>query len=108
MRCPTHIARKRLDLVMIDVPAIVDVVIGSPLGTSDHCFLCNVLRVEESVLEYNVRSTVFRKYRTNSDSVHGAIRSFTWNTILRSAYPLIAFYRAVGYFISRYVPTTVL
>ena len=34
MPCPTHIAGKRLDLVMTDVPVIVDVFIGtSPLGT---------------------------------------------------------------------------
>ena len=33
MRCPTNIAGNRLDFVMIDVPDIVDVVIGTPLGT---------------------------------------------------------------------------
>ena len=41
----------RLDLVMTDVPDIVDVVVGTPLGTSDHCFVSCVLRVEQSVPE---------------------------------------------------------
>ena len=36
LRCPTHIAGNRLDLLMTDVPDIVDVVICTPLGTSDH------------------------------------------------------------------------
>ena len=51
VRGPTHIACNRLDLV------IVDAVVGTPLGTSDHCFVSCVLRVEQSVPEYNIRST---------------------------------------------------
>ena len=36
VRRPTHIAGNTLDLVMTDVPDIVDVVVATPLGTSDH------------------------------------------------------------------------
>ena len=32
-----------------DVPDIVDEVLATPLGTSDHCFVSCVLRVEQSV-----------------------------------------------------------
>ena len=67
-----------------------------------------MLRVEQSVPEYNVRSTAFLKHRTNWDSVRSAARSFTCSTILRSADPLVAYYRAIGEGIGRYVPTTVL
>ena len=59
VRGPTHIAGNRLDLVMTDVPDIVDVVVGTPLGTSEHCFCSCVLRVEQSVPEYDVKSSVF-------------------------------------------------
>ena len=62
-------------------------VIGTPLGTSDNCFVSCVLRVEKSVLEFNVRSTVFLKHLTNWDSVRSAVRSFKWSTILESADP---------------------
>ena len=61
VRCPTHIAGNRLDLLMTDVPDIVDVFVGTPLGTSDHCFVSCLLRLEKYVPEYNVRSTVFLK-----------------------------------------------
>ena len=57
--------------------------------------------------EYSVRSAVFLKHRTNWNSVRSAVRSFTWNTILNSAYPLVAFDRAIGEVIGRYVSTTV-
>ena len=106
--CPTHIAGNRLYLVITDVPAIVDVVDGSLLGTSDHFFVSCVLCVEQSVPEYNVRSTVFLKHRTNWDSVCSAVRSFTRSTILKSADPLVAFDRPICEVIGRYVPTSVL
>ena len=53
MRCPTHIAGNRLDLVMTDVPDIVDVVVDTPLGTSYHCFVSCVFRVAQSAPEYS-------------------------------------------------------
>ena len=49
MHGSTHIAGNRLDLVMTDVPDIVDVIVGTPLGTSDHCSVSCLLFVEQSV-----------------------------------------------------------
>ena len=46
VRCPTHNASNGLNIVVTEVPDIVDVVVGSPLGTSYHCFVSCVLRVE--------------------------------------------------------------
>ena len=51
--------------MMTDVSDIADVFVGTLLGTSDHCFVSSVLQVEQSVPEYNIRSTVFLKHRTN-------------------------------------------
>ena len=39
VRGATHIAGNLLDLVMTDAPDVVNVSLGSPLGTSDHCFI---------------------------------------------------------------------
>ena len=108
MRCPTNIAGNRLDLVMTDLPDIVDVVVGIPLTIADPFFVSCVLRVEQSVPEYNVRSTVFLKHRINWDNVCSAVRSFTFSTALKPADPLIAFDRAIVNSMGRYVPTTVL
>ena len=54
VHCSAHIAGSRLDLVITDVSFIVDVFVGTPLGSSDHCFLSCVHHVEQSVPEYNV------------------------------------------------------
>ena len=82
-------------------------VVGTPLGSSDDCFVSSALRVEQPVPEYNVRSPVFLKQHTNWDSICSADRSFTWSTSLKSANPLVALNRAIGEVICRYVPTTV-
>ena len=82
--------------------------VGTPLDTSDHCIVSCVLRDEQSSPEYNVRSTVFLKHRTNWDSVRSAARSYTRSTILKLADPLVAFDRAIGEVIGGHVPTTVL
>ena len=91
--CPTHIAGDRLYLVMTDVPDIVDVFVVTPMGTSDHCFVSCVhqIEIEQSVQEYNMRSTLFRKHHSNWDNVCCAVWSFTWSTILKSADPLDVF-----------------
>ena len=59
VRYPTHIVGNRLDLVTTDAPNIIDVFVCTPLGNSDYCFVSCVLRIEQSVPEYNVRSTSF-------------------------------------------------
>ena len=87
--CFTHISGDRLDLVMTDVPDIVlDVFVGTPLGTSDHCFVSCVHQIEQSVQEYNIRSTALLKHCTNWDNIRCAVRSFSLSTILKSADPL--------------------
>ena len=84
--------------------------VGTPLDISNDCLLSWVLRVEQSVPEYNVRSTVFLKHRTSWDSVRGVGRNCTWNTILKSYGPLdrsteLLLRSLVG---TRHDPTTVL
>ena len=59
VRGATHITGNRLVLVMTDIPDIVDVVIGTPHGKLDHCYVSCVPRVDQSVPKYNVRSAVF-------------------------------------------------
>ena len=67
-----------------------------------------MLQIEQSVPEYNIRSTIFLKHRTNWYNVRCAVRRFTWSTILKSADPLDAFDQAICEVIGRLIPTTVL
>ena len=67
-----------------------------------------MLRIEKSVSEYNVRSTVFLKHRTNWDSVRSAVMQEHYMDHFEVSDPSVAFDRAIGEVIGRYVPTTVL
>ena len=51
VRCSTHISGNRLDLMMADDTDILHGFGGSPLGTSGHCFVSCVIRVEQAVPE---------------------------------------------------------
>ena len=84
----SHIAGNRLDLVMTDAPDFVDVSLGTPLGTSDNCFVNCDLLIEQVITEHNIRHVVHLKHRINSDNVRNAVRSLSWNTILRSSDPI--------------------
>ena len=108
MLCRNHIAGNRLDLMLTNIPDIVDAFVDTPLSTSDHCFVICVLCVEQSLPVYNVRSTIFVNHRTNCDSIRSAVRNFTWSTILKAADSLVAFNQAIGEVIGRYVSITVL
>ena len=48
----------RLDRVITDASDIVDVFLRTPLVTSGQCFVSCTLRVEQSVPEYNGRSSL--------------------------------------------------
>ena len=92
---------------MTDAIDIVNVFVGTPLGNSDQCFASCVFRIQQSLSENNVRSTIILKHCTNWDSVRSAVRSFIWSTILKSTDPSEAFDRAIGEVIGRLVATTV-
>ena len=107
MRGATHIAGNRLDLVMTNAPDILVVSVGSPFGSSDHCYVICVLPDEQAVSEDNVRNSVLLKLHTNWDRVRNAIRSLTQSSVLISLDAFETFNDAVGNVICIHVLTTV-
>ena len=72
----------------------ISLLVGTPLGTSDHCFVSCVFRVEQSVSEYNIRSTVFVKsaLEKSVDFWHTILKIF-----LNSGCPIVNCTRDLGY-----------
>ena len=56
---PTHIAGGTLDLVLTDIPDLVKVVVGSPVGTSDHSALLMELSLNQTVPHSDIRREVY-------------------------------------------------
>ena len=80
--------------------------LGSPLGTSDHCFVKCELLVEQVIPGHNIRRVVHLKRIINWDNARNAVRSLSWSTILRSADPLGALNSALSEVVSQFVPST--
>lgn len=50
---PKHVHNNRLDIVMENVPHGIEVSFGSPLGSSDHCYVGWRLSVEQVLPVHN-------------------------------------------------------
>ena len=62
---PTHESGNCMDLVITDDADVLDVLVGTLIGTSDHCSLHLAIQVPQGLSFYNVRRTVFVKGRVD-------------------------------------------
>ena len=105
---PTHESGNCLDLVMTDVADVVDVSVGTPIGTSDHCFLHLAIKVSQVVPFHNVRRTIFVKGRVDWDIVRSDVVNLPWGDIYRSLDPISLLNDSIAAVVARRVPTTVM
>ena len=88
---PTHKAGNRLDLVLPDVPGVVDVRLVAPIGKSDHSAIRVDLTVEQQVPEFSVRREVYLKGRVHWNAVRDDLASTSWGDVYRSPELEVAF-----------------
>jgi len=103
----THVGGNCLDLVMTDVPDVINVFVGTPLGTSDHSYLELDVNVSQMLPTYDARRTVFVKSRVDWEKVRREVRVLPWSSIYRSADPVSVLNDSISHVIHRCVPTTV-
>ena len=56
---PTHRSGNTLDLLFTDAPATVTSNVGSPIRTSDHCFVSPYIKTEPRPIEYKVNPSAW-------------------------------------------------
>ena len=88
---PTHAYGNRLDLVLTDVPGVVDVKVCAPIGRSDHCALRVDLTLKQQVPQFSVRREVYLKGRVCWDAVRDDLAAISWGAVYRSPEPEVAF-----------------
>ena len=88
VRGATLLHDNRLDLVLTDVPNIVDISIGSLLGTSDRCLVRCELLGKQNILEHKVRHLVNLNNETTQTVYMVQSEALIWITILRSPNPV--------------------
>ena len=78
---PTHAGGGTLDLLMTDVPDLVQVAVVVPLGNSDYSSLSAVISMAQAVANLCFSRKVFLKHQVNWNAVCGAIRDLPWHNI---------------------------
>ena len=71
---PTHAPGRTLDLLMTDVPDIVQVSVVAPIGNSDHSSLSAVISRAQAVPNLCVSRKIFHKHQVNWNTVCGAMQ----------------------------------
>ena len=78
---PTHAHGGTLDLLMADVPDLVEVAVVAPIGNSDHSSLSAVISMAQAVPNLRVSRNVFLKHQANWNTVCGTIQNLPWPNI---------------------------
>ena len=78
---PTHARGGILDLLMTDVPDLIQVAVVAPICNSDHSLLSAVISTAQAVPNLCVSRKVFLKHQVNWNTVCGAMRYLPWRNI---------------------------
>ena len=81
---PTHIYGRVLSLMLTDVPDVVGVRVGSPVGTSDHSGVFIDVMLELPIPHLVCRQEIFLKNSVHWELVIGNVKSLNWNRIIMS------------------------
>ena len=101
---PTHRAGNCLDLVLTNVPALVNIDVLCPVGTSDHSCLSLTLKLSQSVPSFHIVKEVFLKGRVNWDRIRRDVANLDWKMVLGGAQPIMALNDALRVILRRHVP----
>ena len=80
----THNSGNCLDLLLSDVPGIVDSMVKPPLGNSDHCLLAFKLKMLFKIPDVRFSRKVYLKGRANWAGVVNDVENLDWHNVFQS------------------------
>ena len=104
----THLSGNCLDLLLTDVPAIVNVQTAAPVGTSDHSSLSFKVQTSFTVPDSTISRTVHLKARANWNGVISDLENVSWGGIYRAESPIDALNNVLLEISNRRIPTRIL
>ena len=105
---PTHVSGNCLDLLLTDVPSVVDVRALAPVGGSDHSALSIKVQTGFSVPDINITRKVYLKSRADWNGVISDMESMVWSDIYRAASPIDSLNNALLAISNRRIPTRII
>ena len=108
IRGSTHNSGNCLDLVLTDIPGVVEASILAPIGTSDHNAISCKIALEFVTPDITIARQVYLKSRVNWDNVCMEVDSIQWNTIFSSNDPVLALNTSLLDILHRRVPSKII
>ena len=105
---PTHARGGTLDLLMTDVPNLVEAVVVAPIGNSDHSSVSAVIKMAQAIPNVGVGKKVFLLHQINWNIVCGVIRDLPWHNICFAYDPVEVLNEHLSLLVLHYVPTKVI
>ena len=79
----THRSGNTLDLIFTDTPGVVAGNVGSPIGTSDHCYVSAIIKTEHTVPDISFSCKIYLKSQADWDGILNELRELDWPDIYR-------------------------
>ena len=80
---PTHRSGNCLDLIFTDTLGVVAGNVGSPIGTSDHCYVSAIIKTEHAVPDISFSRKIYLKSQADWDGILNDLRELDWPDIYR-------------------------
>lgn len=108
IRGSTHLSGNCLDLVLTDVPGVVETTVLTPLGTSDHNAISCIINLDFAVPDITISYHVYLKSQVNWDNVCDEVSNINWNPIFKSDDPVQALNTSLLDILHRRVPSRII
>ena len=108
IRGPTHNSGNCLDLILTDVPGVVEASVLAPIGTSDHNSISCKICLDTTVPDITISRRVYLKSHVNWDNVCHEIERLQWNVIFRASDPVSALNAGLLDILHRRVPSKII
>ena len=105
---PTRACGGTLDLLMTDVPDLVQVSVVALIGNSDHSSLSAVISMAQSVPNLCVSRKLFLKHQVNWNTVCGAMQDLPWRNIWSADNPVEILNEHLLLLVRRFLPTKII
>ena len=78
---PTHRSGNPLDLIFTDVPGVVNVNVGSPIGTSDHAYISAIIKIKQPIPAVNFSRKIYLKSQADWNSILHDLSILDWSNL---------------------------
>ena len=101
----THTSGNCLDLIFTDTPGVVAGNVGSPIGTSDHCYVSAIIKAEHAVPDISFSHKIYLISQADWDGILNNLHELDWPDIYRQVDFVASMNDAFEWIIARQIPS---